>query len=176
MIPGRRNVFDSVLAISGFSFEDGQRRFSPIISTMRLASSPSTSEDIEVDYDTRDHLFRSAGIIGNANRGQFTGGISYFFTHRSAIEVPSNQLRGSLAYGNRLKPGFSAAVQVSYDVQHTLFQGSVAEVGYNTNCFGLNFEVSQFNIGARVESRFRFSFTLKDVGSFGTMRPRERLF
>jgi LPS-assembly protein len=143
---------------------------------MRVATSPSTSEDIELDYDTRDHLFRSAGVIGNANRGQFTGGISYFFTRRSAIEVPSNELRGSLTFGNRLKPGFSAAVQVSYDVQHSLFQGSVAEVGYNTNCFGLNFEVSQFNIGARVESRFRFAFTLKDVGSFGTMRRQERLF
>jgi LPS-assembly protein len=176
IIPGRRNVFQPLLDITGFTFADGQRRFSPIVSNMRLATSPSTSEDIEVDYDTRDHLFRSAGVIGNANRGQFTGGISYFFTRRSAIEVPSNELRGSLTFGNRLKPGFSAAVQVSYDVQHSLFQGSVAEVGYNTSCFGLNFEVSQFNIGARVESRFRFAFTLKDVGSFGTMRPRERLF
>ena len=176
IVPGRRNVFAPLLDITGFTFADGQRRFSPIISDMRLATTPSTSEDIEVDYDTQDHLFRSAGVIGNANRGQFTGGVSYFFTRRSTIEVPSNQLRSSFTYGNRLKPGFSAAIQFSYDVQHSLFQGSVAEVGYNTNCFGLNFEVSQFNIGARVESRFRFAFTLKDVGSFGTMRPRERLF
>jgi LPS-assembly protein len=176
IIPGRRNVFQPLLDITGFTFADGQRRFSPIVSNMRVATSPSTSEDIELDYDTRDHMFRSAGVIGNANRGQFTGGISYFFTRRSAIEVPSNELRGSLTFGNRLKPGFSAAVTVSYDVQHSLFQGSVAEVGYNTNCFGLNFEVSQFNSGARVESRFRFAFTLKDVGSFGTMRRQERLF
>jgi len=40
----------------------------------------------------------------------------------------------------------------------------------------LNFEISQFNIGARVESRFRFSFLLKNIGSVGTIRPRERLF
>src|SRR5262249_14286054 len=142
----------------------------------RLSTTPSTSEDIEVDYDTQQHQFRSAGIIGNANRGQFTGGLSYFVTHRSVVDVPANEVRGSLSYGSRTKPGFSGAVNVSYDVLHSLFQGSVAEVGYNTNCFGLNFEVSQFNIGYRVESRFRFSFTLKDVGSFGTMRPRERLF
>ena len=129
-----------------------------------------------MDYDTRDHLFRSAGIIGNVNRGQFVGGISYFFTHRSAIEIPNNQLRGTISYGNQLKPGLSAAFQVSYDVQHSVFQGSIAEVGYNTHCYGLSFEISQFNIGARVESRFRFAFTLKNVGSVGTLRPRERLF
>jgi len=53
---------------------------------MRLSTNPSTSTDLQMDYDTRDHLFRSAGIIGNVNRGPIIGGISYFFTRRSAIE------------------------------------------------------------------------------------------
>jgi LPS-assembly protein len=176
IIPGQRNVFAPVLDISGFAFVDGLRRVSPIVSTMRVSTSASTSTDLEVDYDTRDHLFRSAGIIGNANRGQFVGGISYFFTRRSAIEIPNNQVRGTLSYGNQLKAGLSAAFQFSYDVQHSLFQGSIAQVGYNANCYGLSFEVSQFNIGAHVERRYRFAFTLKNIGSVGTIRPAERLF
>jgi LPS-assembly protein len=176
LIPGRRNVFAPLLQLSGFAFADGMRRFSPIVSTMRLSTSAATSTDFEVDYDTRDHLFRSAGIVGNANRGQFVGGISYFFTRRSGIEIPSNQLRGSVSYGNQVKPGLSAAFSFSYDAQHSIFQGSNAQVGYNTNCFGLSFDVSQVNLGFRVESRFRFAFTLKDIGSVGTLRPRERLF
>ncbi len=176
IIPGRRNVFAPVLDLSGFAFADGYRRFSPIISRMRISASASTSTDVQVDYDTRDHLFRSAGIIGNANRGLFIGGISYFFTRSSAIEIPSNQLRGTISYGNRLKPGFSGAFAFSYDALHSVFQGSTTEVGYNTSCYGLSFELSQFNIGARIESRFTFSFSLKNVGSVGTLRPRERLF
>jgi LPS-assembly protein len=176
IVPGRRNIFAPLLDITGFAFADGYRRFSPIVSTMRFSTSPSTSTDVQTDYDTRDHLFRSAGIIGSVNRGQMVGGISYFFTRRSAIEIPNNQLRGSISYGNRLKPGLSAALTFSYDVQHSLFQGSTVEVGYNSPCYGLNFEVSQFNIGVRVESRFRFSFSLKNVGSVGTLRPGERLF
>jgi len=143
---------------------------------MRLSTSAASSTDFEVDYDTRDHLFRSAGIIGNANRGQLNGAISYFFTRRSAIEIPNNQLRGTLTYGNQYKPGLSGAFGFSYDVQHSLWQGSVAQVGYNTNCFGLSFEMSQVNLGFRVESRFRFAFTLKDIGSVGTLRRQERLF
>jgi LPS-assembly protein len=176
IIRGRRNVFAPVLDITGFAFADGLRRFSPIVSTMRLSTSASTSTDLEVDYDTRDHRFRSAGITGSANRGQLGAGVSYFFTRRSLIEIPNNQLRGTVTYGNQLKPGLSGAVAFAYDVQHSLFQGSTVQVGYNTNCYGLNFEVSQFNLGARVESRFRFAFTLKDIGSIGTIRPRERLF
>jgi LPS-assembly protein len=176
IVPGRRNIFASVLDISGFAFADGIRKLSPVVSTMRVSTSPSTSTDLEVDYDTRDHRFRSAGVAGNANRGQFGGSISYFFTRRSAIEIPNNQVRGLFTYGNQFKAGLSAAFGFSYDVQHSLFQGSTAQVGYNTNCYGLSFEISQFNLGARVESRFRFSFTLKDIGSVGTLRPRERLF
>jgi LPS-assembly protein len=175
IMPGQRNVFAPVLDLTGFAFADGVRRFSPIVSTMRLSTSATTSTDFEMDYDTRDHLFRSAGIIGNANRGQFGGGVSYFFTRRSAIEIPNNQLRGTMTYGNQAKHGLSAAFTFSYDVQHTLFQGSTAQVGYNLNCYGLNFEVSQFNLGARVESRFRFAFTVKDK-SIGTIRRQERLF
>ena len=176
IVPGRRNVFAPVLDITGFAWADGYRRFSPIISTMRVSTSPSTSTDVQMDYDTRDHLFRSAGIIGNVNRGQVVGNLSYFFTRRSPIEIPNNQLRGSVSYGNRLKPGLSAAFALSYDVLHSFFQGSTAEIGYNTHCYGVFFEMSQFNIGPRVESRFMFSFSLKNVGSLGTLRPRERLF
>jgi len=180
IIPGQRNVLAPVLDISGFAFADGLRHFSPIVSTMRVSTSASTATDFQVDYDTRDHVFRSAGIIGSVSRGKVTGGIAYFFTNSSAIEVPNNELRSSLTYGNRTKPGLSAAFSVSYDIQHSLFQSSVAELGYNTKCLGLSLEVSQFNIGARVESRILFSFTLKElgknIGSIGTIRPQERLF
>ena len=143
---------------------------------MRVSTTASTSTELQVDYDTRDHLFRSAGVSGGMNRGQFSGGISYFLTRRSAIQIPNNQLRGTLIYGNQQKPGLSAAFSFAYDAEHALFQGSVAQVGYNTDCYGLSFEISQFNIGARIESRFRFAFSLKNIGSYGTLRRQERLF
>lgn len=176
LIPGQRNTFAPLLNISGFAFADGRRRFSPIVSTMRISTTPFTSTDFQADYDTEDHIFRSAGIIGNLNRGQALASIAYFFTRHTAIQFPSNQLRGTIGYGNELKPGLSAAFNFSYDVQHSLFQGSAFQVGYNKDCYGLSFEFSQFDIGARKESRFRFAFSLKNVGSYGTLRPQERLF
>ena len=176
IVPGKRNVFAPLLEISGFAFADGRRRFSPIVSTMRLSTSAATSTDLQVDYDTRNRLFRSAGVIGGVNRGQWLGQISYFFTRRSAIQIPNNQLRATLSYGNELKPGFSGAFQFSYDVQRSLFQGAIAQVGYNTDCYGLSFEFGQFDIGARKERSYRFAFSLKNLGSYGTLRRQERLF
>ena len=176
IIPGSRNVFAPLLDITGFAFADGERRTSPLVSTMRFSTSPNTSTDVQVDYDTESHLFRSAGIIGGLNRGQTSGSVSYFFVRRSPIQIPNNQLRGLVSFGNELKRGMSAAFSFSYDVQRSLFQSSVAQVGYNTDCYGLSFEFSQFDVGARKESRFRFAFSLKNIGSYGTLRPRERLF
>jgi LPS-assembly protein len=176
IIPGTRNVFAPLLELTGFAFADGKRRTSPLVSTMRISTSPNTSTDVQVDYDTQTHLFQSAGIIGGVNHGQTSGSVSYFFVHSSPIQVPSNQLRGLVTFGNELKPGMSAAFSFSYDVQRSLFQSSVAQVGYNTDCYGLSFEFSQFDVGARKESRFRFAFSLKNIGSYGTLRPRERLF
>ncbi len=176
IVPGRRNVFGSLLDLTGFAFADGRRRFSPIVSTMRISTSPNTSTDLQVDYDTKNRLFRSAGIIGGLSRGQSFGSISYFFTRGSAIQLSNNQLRTTIGYGNDQKVGFSGALSLAYDIERTLFQGSVAQFGYNTDCYGLSFEFMQFDIGARKESRFRFAISLKDIGSYGTLRRQERLF
>lgn len=176
VLEGKRNVFAPLLDITGFAFADGRRRLSPIVSTMRVSTSPSTSTDLLVDYDTVRKEFRSAGVMGGVNRGQTYGSIAYFFTRRSVIQAPNNQLRATVQYGNDLKPGFSTAVNVNYDIGRALFQGSIVQVGYNTDCYGLNFEFMQFDLGVRNESRIRFSFTLKNIGSYGTIRQQERLF
>src|SRR3990172_10173395 len=102
-----------------------------------------------VDYDTVLKEFSSAGIMGGVNRGQTYGSIAYFFTRRSVVQTPNNQMRATVQYGNELKPGFSTAFNVNYDIGRSLFQGSIAQVGYNTGCYGLNFEFMQFDIGAR---------------------------
>jgi LPS-assembly protein len=176
VVPGKRNVFAPLLDITGFAFADGTRRFSPIVSTMRISTSASTSTDLLVDYDTARREFGSAGIMGGVSRGLTYGSIAYFFTRRSAIQTPNNQLRALVQYGNEQKPGLSVAFSANYDVGRSLFQGSIAQVGYNTDCYGLNFEFTQFDLGARKESRIRFSFTLKNIGSYGTIRQQERLF
>jgi LPS-assembly protein len=176
LIPGTRNVLAPLMDITGFAFADGKRRFSPIVSTMRLSTSPSTSTDLQVDYDTEKREFRSAGIIGGLDRAQTFANVAYYFTRRSAIHEPNNQLRGTIGYGNEAKLGLSAAFNFSYDIHRSLFQGSTAQVGYNTDCYGFSFEFTQFDVGARKESRIRFALSLKNIGSAGTLRRQERLF
>jgi LPS-assembly protein len=129
-----------------------------------------------VDYDTKREEFRSAGILGGISRGRFNSSIGYFFNKRSEIQSPSNQLRGLLSFGSSNLPGLSAGVGLSWDIQRSLFQGATAQVGYNAECYGLGFEFAKYALGARKEFGWRASLSLKNLGSFGTLRPQERLF
>lgn len=173
---GRRNAIEPLLELTGFTVADGRRKFSPIISTIRFSPTPSNHTDVEIDYDTVLRTFRSAGIIGGFFQGQTFSNVAYFFTRRSAVQLPNHQFRGAIGYGNQAKVGWSGALSAAYDIRRALFQGSITQIGYNTQCCGLSLEFMQFDVGARKESRLRFSFSLKNIGSIGTIRRQERLF
>ncbi len=173
---GKRNQFAPLMDLTGFAFADGRRRLSPIVSNMRLSTSASTSTDLQIDYDSERHRFESAGISGGVNYGQSFANVAYFFRRNTPIQFPSNQLRANMQYGNELKRGLSMGLGIAYDVQRSVFQQSIAQVGYNFDCYGLSFEWMQVNLGARNESRIRFAFSLKNVGSFGNIRRQDRIF
>jgi len=174
--PGVRNAFAPLLTLTGFAFADGTRRFSPIVSNMRLSTTPSTSTDLQIDYDSERHRFESAGISGGLNHGQAFGSIAYYFRRNTAIQFPSNQIRAQIGYGNEQKLGLSFALRGAYDIQRSLFQESVTQVGYNTDCYGLSLEFMQTDLGFRNESRIRFAFSLKNIGTFGNIRRQDRIF
>ena len=169
LVPGRDNVLEPLLDLTGFGFADEPRRFSPLVSLLRFAPQAGTNADFQVDYDTVRSQFRSAGIIGRYQAGPTFYNVAYFFTRRSPIQLPSNQIRATLGYGNSQRIGLNTAFSFAYNVDRSILQASTAQVSYNTDCYGLHVEFMQFDLGSRRESRFRFSFTLKDIGAIGNL-------
>jgi LPS-assembly protein len=177
LLGGRRNAFDPLMDLTGFAFSDGlPRRFSPVVSTFRIATTPNTSTDVQVDYDTERHEFRSAGIMGGIRRSLFNSSVGYFFNKRTEIQQPNNQLRALASVGQSSTRGFSGAFGFSYDIHNSIFQSSVGQLNYNAECYGLSFELSQVDLGIRKEVGWRISLSLKNIGSIGNLRPQERLF
>jgi LPS-assembly protein len=177
LLAGRRNVLNPLMDLTGFAFSDGQpRRLSPVVSTFRIATTPDTSTDIQVDYDTKKREFRSAGIMGGVRKSFFNSSVGYFFNKRTEIQEPNNQLRAVASLGSSSQRGFSAAFAFSYDIHNSIFQSSVGQVNYNAECYGLSFELSQVDFGFRREVGWRISLSLKNLGTIGNLRPQERLF
>lgn len=177
IVPGQRNVFDALQDLTGFAFADGPRRFSPIVSLLRVSPFDGFSGDFRFDYDTRLRQIRSTSITSNLFNPRGFVSLTYFLTRQhDPLTLSSNQLRTTFGVGNFNKPGLSTAFSISYDLKRSNLQNSVAQIGYNWDCCGVTFEYRQFNIGLRNETQLRFSFFLLNVGSFGNLKRQERLF
>ena len=169
LVSGRDTALEPLLDLTGFGFADEQRRFSPLVSLLRFSPRAGTSTDLQIDYDTVRRQFRSAGIIGRYQAGPTFSNLAYFFTRRSLIQLPNNQIRATLGFGDSNRLGLNGAVSFAYNVDQAILQASTAQLSYNTDCYGLHLAFMQFDLGPRRESRFRFSFSLKDLGAVGNL-------
>jgi LPS-assembly protein len=177
LIPGRRNVFYPLNTLSAFAYEDSYRRFSPVISRIRFTPAQSYSVDFRMDYDQQVHRFRAASVTGSVYHSNSFVALTYYNTSNlPPTQFPSEQIRAIVGYGNSFRRGFNAALGINYDFRSNTLQHNISQVAYNWDCCGVALELRKFNFGLRQETQLRFSFSLKNIGSFGNLRKQERLF
>src|SRR5262249_20509342 len=96
-----------------------------------------------------------------------------------SASVPNqfNQFHALVGYGHPDKKGFSWAVSGSVDANRDFVQFGAVQGTYNWDCCGITGEYRRFDLGPlRSENQVRFSFTLINIGAFGTLARNERLF
>ncbi len=129
----------------------------------------------------------NAGITSHLRRGPFGLAFTDFFINRTAApstplaplaKLPSfNLLRTVATYGDVNRKGLSGAFGLDYNFAQGIAHQVVSQVSYNFGCFGLDFEYRRFVLGAlRRENQFRVALSLANVGTFGNLKPRERLY
>jgi LPS-assembly protein len=177
LVPGQRNVFFPLDGFTSFAFENVVRNYSPVILRVRYTPAERYAVDFRMDYDPVFHILRAGSLSGSA---YLRKGFIYLTYYNTANLPPnqyaSNQVRATFGYGNSLRQGFNAAFGVDYDFTTSQFQHSVSQLNYNWDCCGVALEYMQWNFGIRQEHAIRFSFSLKNIGSFGNIRKQERLF
>ena len=130
---GRRNIFETTLALSGVAFLTEAREISPLISRLRFRTSAHTDVEWDFDLDTGAKKFTSSNVFLDlhANNGAFAG-LSYarldapgrFYTEGATVTQgvttgvsDFNQLRVLLGYGSPVKPGLSLAANTGLDLK-----------------------------------------------------------
>lgn len=198
VISGRRNVIDSSIDFSTFTFLNQPRRYSPIASTLRV--SPVTRYGIQwrADYDPFYGQFLNSIVAADARFGDFFAILGHNRVRSTPLllepgaqiseerlrDVPSSQLLSppanqfltTLAWRDSLKQGWSLAFNNWYDFRTSSFVTSTAQATYNTDCCGFSVQYRRFGFANRSENQFRFSLTIANIGAFGTLRKQERLF
>lgn len=177
--PGQRYVFSTTADFTGIAFLNEARRFAPIISRLRVETSPRTNTEWDLDYDFKAGRMNASTALVNYHYGAFTvgGGDAFLRVIDKAGAGDFHQFRVLAGYGQLNKRGLSAASSFGFDANHGSLQYATAQTSYNWDCCGLSLEYRRFALGSvRNENQYRFSFTLANVGAFGNLRRQERLY
>ncbi len=186
VVNGRRNVLTTTASFAGIAFLTEPRRFSPLLSRLRVRPSPGMDAEWHFDYDLpKGRVNASTALVTFRFGDFFLGGSHAYFQAPGEIFVNSpipgpdkfNQIRVLMGYGNPNKRGISTAANIGVDANLNFLQYSAFQGTYNWDCCGISAEYRRFALGAvRNENQLRFAFTLVNIGSFGTLRRRERIY
>ncbi len=189
LIPGQRNQIAPITALSFYTFGGVPRRFSPV--NIEATYRPQRT----IFVNTRMDLgFQGDGLRDiSATVGYDTKLLKIFQTFyytRAVTLIPSlrqyadangkeaGTLRGSqfspaIFMGDRDR-GFYGGTSLFFDFENrragrnSPLISSLFTLGYAYDCCAITAQYYTFNVGARRENRFVFSFRLNGIGTFGT--------
>jgi len=187
LIPGQRNVFTTTVDLTGIAFVTQPRHLSPLVSRLRAETSSRTDAEWDMDYDFQGHRVNASTLLVNYHIGQVTmGGGDAFLQIPAQTTISSsgsaqparfNQFRAALGYGSPNKRGFSGASSFGFDAQVNKLQFLSTQTTYNWDCCGVTLEYRSYTIAnVRNENLFRFTFSLANIGAFGSLRHQESLY
>jgi len=187
LVSGQRNVFTTTAELTGIAFLTQPRHLSPLVSRLRVETSSRTDAEWDMDYDFANNRVNASTLLANYHIGQITigGGDAILqipvqttaLASGAAQPARFNQFRAALGYGRPNKRGFSAASSFGIDTESKLLQFISAQTTYNWDCCGMTVEYRSYSVAnVRNENLFRFTFTLANIGGFGSLRPQERLY
>jgi LPS-assembly protein len=188
IVAGRRNVLTTSADFTGIAFLTAPRNLSPIISRLRARPNQNTDVQWNLDYDQRQGRINASTAILSWRTGEWFFGGSHallrdpgeiIVSSGSTVAAPErfNQFRLLAGYGHPNKRGLSFAGNIGFDANLNFLQYAVGQTSYNWDCIGVSVEYRRLALGAvRNENQFRFSLSLANIGTFGTLRRQERLF
>jgi LPS-assembly protein len=178
VVEGRRNVVRSSAEMSAYAFLNGPRRYSPVISVMRVAPVPGFGVEWRADYDPARGRYVNNGVNADARISRYFVSLGHnsIRSDPQTLTPSANQIRGLVGVGDVNRRGWNAAFTAIYDFRIAQMQFSTTQVTYNTDCCGFSIQYRRFSFGPRNENQFRLAFAIANIGTFGTLKKQERLF
>ena len=128
LINGQRNVFQTLDEVTPFAFADSPRRFSPIVSDLRIEPGKHFDTEFILNFDPKRNQLTAIGTLLKLKpyKQSFLT-LAHFSTTNLAtptdenppnfvFESRSNQVRALVGYGDLTRVGFNATAGLSYDL------------------------------------------------------------
>ncbi|MEP6715282.1 MAG: LPS assembly protein LptD, partial [Terriglobia bacterium] len=129
LLPGQRNVLLSSIDLTGYSFFDGPRNYSPIVSIVRGSPRPGVNITWEADYDPLRKRVTNSMFSADfrINRYFFSAG-SDQIRPDVVVTPPANQFRSTFGYGDPNRKGLNGAFSMVYDYKLARVDFGVGQV------------------------------------------------
>jgi LPS-assembly protein len=177
LVAGDRNVAITSLDLTGYSFLNGPRNYSPIVSVLRTSPRPGVGIQWQADYDPLlKRLVDSTFAADIRYKRYFVSAGNNFVRPDPAVSPPANQFRAQFGYGDPNRKGWNGAFSTIYDYRLGRQEFAIAQITYNTDCCGFSIEWRRFDFGTRDDTTYRFAFSIANIGTFGNLKKQERLF
>ena len=175
--PGQRNVIDSTASLSAYNFLGLQRRYSPIVSALRMEPVPGLGIEWRADYDPLQGRVVNSGVTADGRLDNFFLSLGHNQVKTDTfLSPPANQFRGLVGFGKENRRGWNTGFFAIYDYRLAILQFANTQITYNTDCCGFSVQYRRFSFGTRNENQFRLALSIANIGSFGTLRRQERYF
>jgi len=174
---GFRNVVLASTEFSPFAFLDGPRAYSPVTSSLSITPYSFFSFDYRTEYDPLRRRFIDHSISGTFRYGKYFASMADTAITTNPVLLPqANQMTISGGYGSANRRGWNAAGLVDFDVLLNRRLFNFLQLSYNTDCCGFSIQLRQYNLGIRNENQYLFSFSLANIGTFGSLQKQSRIF
>jgi LPS-assembly protein len=183
LIPGTRNVFQTLDDISPFAFADTPRNWSPIVSDFKLSpGGPLDFEEI-LEYDTQRGTNGQLTTVGTLAKIKPYKNISFTIAdfrldaNPLILQPRANQIRTLVGYGSPTRKGWNVTMGVSYDITNGVLQNQLVQIGYNGGCCGIVTEYRRIALGqVRTENQWGGALIISNLGRFGNVHRSEKIF
>ena len=194
---GQRYVNLAQEEITPYTFLDGPRGYSPIVSSLTVNPWAAFGLTYDTSYDPRHHRFDNQTFTANIRYSKYLLDLGQTaITARQFLGVNpgnsgaailplddllqlfpiTNQGYFKLGYGSTNRQGFNVATQVFYDFAKQQLTNSTYQASYNTDCCGFSAEFRVINNIIKNDKQFLFSFSVANIGSVGTLPRQNRIF
>jgi len=179
IVPGQRNVFETLDSVTPFAFADGPRNWSPIVSDFKITPGGLYDAEQILEYDPQLEKITTIGTLLKVKPyREFFATVGHFRLQGDPVLQPlANQVRALIGYGSLTRRGFNFTTGIGYDFTNGTLQNQLVQISYNGGCCGLALEYRRIALGqVRTDNRFSATFIIANIGSFGNLRRQEKIF
>jgi LPS-assembly protein len=176
IVDGVRNVNWSSIDLTGFAFLDGPRTYSPIVSAIRYQPDHFNVE-WRADYDPKSGQIVDSAVSAGGRWADYFLNFGHNQLRPGTVLAPtSNQFTSAFGFGKANKRGWNAGGTIFYDYRTGQLNYLSSQVTRNWDCCGVSVQYRRLHYGIISNDVYQFSFSISNIGSFGTLRKQESLF